>query len=128
MMRRIGPADEPAKGLGLYLMDSSSAAAEQVTLIAAGGFVVHAFPTGQRNIIGNPILPVVKITTNPRTMHTMSEHIDVDVPGSLTRELTMDQAGDKLIDMIIKTSNGRMTAAEALGHKEFVMTKLYRSA
>ncbi len=124
----LGPAEEPAKGPGLYFMDSSSAAAECVTLMAAGGFVVHAFPTGQGNIIGNPILPVVKITANPRTMRTMSEHIDVDVTGILTRELTMDQAGDKLIDMIFKTSNGRMTAAEALGHKEFVMTKLYRSA
>ena len=124
----LGPAEEPSKGPGLYFMDSSSAAAECVTLMAAGGFVVHAFPTGQGNIIGNPILPVVKITANPRTMRTMSEHIDVDVTGILTRELTMDQAGDKLIDMIVKTSNGRMTAAEALGHKEFVMTKLYRSA
>jgi len=124
----LGPAEEPAKGPGLYFMDSSSAAAECVTLMAAGGFVVHAFPTGQGNIIGNPILPVVSITANPRTMRTMSEHIDVDVPGILPRELTMDQAGDKLIEMIIKTSNGRMTAAEALGHKEFVMTKLYRSA
>ncbi len=124
----LGPAEEPTKGPGLYFMDSSSAAAECVTLMAAGGFVVHAFPTGQGNIIGNPILPVVKITANPRTMRTMSEHIDVDVTGILTRELTMDQAGDKLIDMIVKTSNGRMTAAEALGHKEFVMTKLYRSA
>lgn len=124
----LGPAEEPAKGPGLYFMDSSSAAAECVTLMAAGGFVVHAFPTGQGNIIGNPILPVVKITANPRTMRTMSEHIDVDVTGILTRELTLDQAGDKLIEMIIKTSNGRMTAAEALGHKEFVMTKLYRSA
>ena len=124
----LGPAEEPSKGPGLYFMDSSSAAAECVTLMAAGGFVVHAFPTGQGNIIGNPILPVVKITANPRTMRTMSEHIDVDVTGILTRELTMDQAGDKLIDMIVKTSNGRMTAAEALGHKEFVMTKLYHSA
>lgn len=124
----LGPAEEPAKGPGLYFMDSSSAAAECVTLMAAAGFVVHAFPTGQGNIIGNPILPVIKITANPRTMRTMSEHIDVDVTGILTRELTMDQAGDKLIDMVISTSNGRMTAAEALGHKEFVMTKLYRSA
>lgn len=124
----LGPAEEPAKGPGLYFMDSSSAAAECVTLMAAAGFVVHAFPTGQGNIIGNPILPVIKITANPRTMRTMSEHIDVDVTGILTRELTMDQAGDKLIGMIAKTANGRMTAAEALGHKEFVMTKLYRSA
>jgi (2R)-sulfolactate sulfo-lyase subunit beta len=124
----LGPAEEPAKGPGLYFMDSSSAAAECVTLMAAAGFVVHAFPTGQGNIIGNPILPVIKLTANPRTMRTMSEHIDVDVTGILTRELTISQAGDKLIDMVIKTSNGRMTAAEALGHKEFVMTKLYRSA
>ena len=58
----------------------------------------------------------------------MSEHIDVDVSGILTRELTMDQAGDKLIDMVLRTANGRYTAAEALGHREFVMTKLYRSA
>mgnify|MGYP003346608923 CR=1 FL=1 len=37
-------------------------------------------------------------------------------------------AGDALIDMIIRTANGRLTAAEALGHREFVMTKLYQSA
>ncbi len=124
----LGPAEEPAKGPGLYFMDSSSAAAECVTLMAAAGFVVHAFPTGQGNIIGNPILPVIKLTANPRTLRTMSEHIDVDVTGILTRALTLDQAGDKLIDMIVKTANGRLTAAEVLGHKEFVMTKLYRSA
>ena len=38
------------------------------------------------------------------------------------------QAGDALIDMIVRTANGRLTAAEALGHREYVMTKLYRSA
>jgi (2R)-sulfolactate sulfo-lyase subunit beta len=124
----LGPAEAPAKGPGLYFMDSSSAAAECVTLMAAAGFVVHAFPTGQGNIIGNPILPVIKLTANPRTLRTMSEHIDVDVTGILTRALTLDQAGDKLIDMIVKTANGRLTAAEVLGHREFVMTKLYRSA
>jgi (2R)-sulfolactate sulfo-lyase subunit beta len=42
--------------------------------------------------------------------------------------MTLDTAGDALIDMIVRTSNGRLTAAEALGHREFVMTKLYRSA
>ena len=42
--------------------------------------------------------------------------------------MTLDDAGDALIDMIIHTANGRLTAAEALGHKEYVMTKLYRSA
>ena len=113
---------------GLWFMDSSSAAAEMVTLCAAAGFVLHFFPTGQGNVIGNPILPVIKICANPRTVRTMSEHIDVDTSGLLQREITMDQAGDKLLDMMFRTANGRLTAAEALGHREFVLTRLYESA
>ncbi len=124
----LGPAEAPAKGPGMYFMDSSSAAAECVTLMAAAGYAVHAFPTGQGNVIGHPIVPVIKLTANPRTVRTMSEHIDLDVSGMLRRELTLSQSGDALIDMIIRTANGRVTAAEALGHREFVMTKLYRSA
>ena len=96
--------------------------------MGAAGYVVHTFPTGQGNIVGNPIVPVIKISANPRTVRTMSEHIDVDVTGILKREQTLDQAGDALIEMIRRTANGRNTAAEALGHREFVMTKLYRSA
>ena len=124
----LEPAEAPKSGPGLYFMDSSSAAAECVTLMAAGGYVIHTFPTGQGNVIGNPIVPVIKITANPRTIRTMSEHVDLDVSGILRREMTIDQAGDALIDMIGRTANGRSTAAEALGHREFSMTKLYRSA
>ncbi|MCY4231444.1 MAG: UxaA family hydrolase [Alphaproteobacteria bacterium] len=113
---------------GLWFMDSSSAAAEMVTLCAAAGFVVHFFPTGQGNIIGNPILPNIKICANPRTVRTMSEHVDVDVSGLLRREMTPDEAGDALLEMMIRTANGRLTAAEALGHREFVLTRLYESA
>ncbi|MGU9950787.1 MAG: UxaA family hydrolase [Gammaproteobacteria bacterium WSBS_2016_MAG_OTU1] len=124
----LGPAESPAKGAGLYFMDTSSAAAECVTLMAAAGFVAHTFPTGQGNVVGNPIVPVIKISANPRTIRTMSEHIDVDVSAVLRREMTLSAAGDALIDMIVQTANGRLTSAEALGHREFVMTKLYRSA
>ena len=124
----LEPAEAPAAGAGLYYMDTSSAAAECVTLMAAGGYVVHTFPTGQGNVIGNPIVPVIKISGNPKTLRTMAEHIDVDVTGILRRDQTLDTAGDVLIDMIIRTANGRLTAAEALGHREFSLTKLYRSA
>ncbi|MCY4150721.1 MAG: UxaA family hydrolase [Aestuariivita sp.] len=124
----LAPAAPPQSGAGLYFMDSSSAAAECVTLMAAGGAVIHTFPTGQGNVVGNPIVPVIKISANPRTIRTMGEHIDVDVSGILRREQTIDQAGDVLIEMIKRTANGRFTAAEALGHREFSMTKLYRSA
>ena len=119
---------EAPTGSGLWFMDSSSAAAEMVTLCAAAGYVVHFFPTGQGNVIGNPILPVIKLSANPRTLRTMSEHIDLDVTHLLRREMDMDQAGDALLGMMVRTANGRHTAAEALGHREFVMTRLYESA
>src|SRR5688500_5132713 len=124
----LQPAEAPAKGPGLYFMDTSSAAAEAVTLWAASGAVIHLFPTGQGNVIGNPIEPVIKISGNPKTVASMKEHIDHDVSAILRGEKTLDQAGDELIEIITRTANGRLTCAEALGHREFVMTKLYRSA
>lgn len=125
----IGTLDKAVTptGPGLWFMDSSSAAAEMITL-AAAGYVVHFFPTGQGNIIGNPIVPVIKLSANPRTIRTMSEHMDVDVSGILRREMNLDQAGDKLLDMMFQTIAGRMTAAEALKQNQFVMTRLYESA
>jgi len=123
----LDKAEAPA-GPGLWFMDSSSAGAEMVTLVAAAGFAVHFFPTGQGNVIGHPILPVIKICANPRTVRTMSEHIDVDVTRLLRREMNLDQAGDLLLDMMFKTANGRLTSAEVLGHREFVLTRLYESA
>jgi (2R)-sulfolactate sulfo-lyase subunit beta len=123
----LDKAESPT-GPGLWFMDSSSAAAEMVTLAAAGGFAVHLFPTGQGNIIGNPILPVIKLTANPKTVKGMTEHIDVDVSGLLQNEYTLDKAGDMLLEMMIRTANGRNTAAEVLGHREFVLTRLYESA
>lgn len=120
-------AEAPA-GPGLHFMDSSSAAAEFITLMGAAGAVLHLFNTGQGNIVGNPIIPVVKTTANPNTVIHMAEHIDVDVAGLLTRELDLDTAADKVIDCLVATARGRFTAAEALGQKEFVLTRLYPSA
>jgi len=113
---------------GLHFMDTSSAAAESVTLFAAGGAALHLFTTGQGNIIGNPIVPVVKSSANPNTVSTMSEHIDLDVSPVITEGMTLDWAADATEDIVVRTASGRMTAAEALGHREFVLTRLHRTA
>ena len=123
----LEPAVAPEQK-GLNFVDSSSAAAEFITLMGAAGAALHLFPTGQGNVVGNPIVPVIKITANPLTVRTMSEHIDVDVSGLLWREYNVREAGDHLMTVIDRTINGRLTCAEALGHREFVLTKLYRSA
>ena len=123
----LRPAQAPT-GPGLWFMDTSSAAAEAVTLWCASGAVVHLFPTGQGNLCGHPVLPVIKLSANPKTCRRMSEHIDLDVSAILTGEMTLDQAGDKLLDMVVRTADGRLTAAEVMGHREFVLTRLYPSA
>ncbi len=123
----LDQAEEPT-GPGLWFMDSSSAAAEMVTLCAASGAALHLFTTGQGNIIGNPILPVIKMSANPLTVETMSEHIDVDLTGLLTFEYNLDGAADRTMEIMAHTINGRLTSAETLRHDEFVITKLYRSA
>lgn len=123
----LDQAEEP-KGPGLYFMDSSSAAAEMVTLCCAAGATLHLFTTGQGNIIGNPILPVLKMSANPLTVETMSEHIDVDLTGLLSFDYNLDGAADRTMEKMAHTINGRLTSAETLRHDEFVLTKLYRSA
>jgi len=124
----LDQAEAPAGPAGLYFMDSSSAAAEMVTLCCAGGAVLHLFTTGQGNIVGNPVLPTIKITANPLTAETMSEHIDVDVSGMLRFEFNLDGAADRTMEVMARTVNGRLTCAETLRHDDFVITKLYRSA
>ena len=123
----LKPAEAPT-GPGLWFMDTSSAAGEAVTLWAAAGFVCHFFPTGQGNIIGNPIEPLIKLSANPLTVETMSEHIDYDCSAILRGEMTLDESGENLLDMMTRTCNGRLTAQEILGHEEFILTKLYRSS
>jgi (2R)-sulfolactate sulfo-lyase subunit beta len=125
----LKPAQEPPRDKqGLYFMDTSSAAAECVTLMAAAGAVIHLFPTGQGNVIGNPIIPVLKLTANIKTAHSMKEHMDLDVSGLLRYEYDLTKAGDMMMDVIERTVNGRLCTAEVMGHREYTFTKLYISA
>ncbi|HXX38504.1 MAG TPA: UxaA family hydrolase [bacterium] len=123
----LAPAEAPTQR-GLNFMDSSSAAAEFITLMCAAGAVVHLFPTGQGNIVGHPVEPVIKLTGNPKTAASMAEHIDLDVSRLLKREMNLREAGDRLMEVLSRTINGRFTCAESLGHREFVLTRLYQSA
>jgi len=123
----LKPAVAPTKK-GLNFMDSSSAAAECITLMAAGGAVLQFFPNGQGKIVRNPIEPVIKLTGNPKTAKFMKEHVDLDVSDLLSYEINLHQAADQLEEIMVRTANGRLTAAESLGHREFVLTKLYPSA
>jgi (2R)-sulfolactate sulfo-lyase subunit beta len=71
---------------------------------------------------------VLKLTANPRTAQTMPEHIDLDVSRIITDDMTLDEAADLTTDLVARTASGQWAAAEILGHKEFVLTRLHRTA
>jgi altronate dehydratase large subunit len=104
---------------GLYFMDSPSAASEVVTGLSAAGAQMILFSTGTCNPVGNPISPVLKITSNPRTVARMKEHLDVDISDVLSGNTSMRTAGDRIVDAIVSVANGRLTTAEVVGHTEF---------
>jgi (2R)-sulfolactate sulfo-lyase subunit beta len=124
----LRPAEPVGPGEGLVFMDSSSAAAEMITLAVAGGSVLHFFTTGQGNVVGHPLVPVIKISPNPKTCETMAEHVDVPLPDLLVGEIGLDEAASRILDIFERAVRGKLTAAELLGHKEFVLTRLYPSA
>ncbi len=120
--------DKKKEGGRLCFVNTSSAAAEAVTLFAAKGSVIHLFTTGQGNIVGHPIIPVIKITANPKTAKSMSEHIDVDVSDLLSLKISLEEAGERIFNYMLRVINGRLTSAEVLQHDEFSPIKLYISA
>lgn len=119
---------DEVKKRGLNFVNTSSAAAEALTLFNAKGSVLHFFTTGQGNVVGHPTMPVIKITANPKTASLMSEHIDVDLSALLSLEVTLEEAGNAILDEARRVLNGKMTASEVLKHVEFAPTKLYESA
>ncbi|SFH02843.1 (2R)-sulfolactate sulfo-lyase subunit beta [Desulfotomaculum arcticum] len=120
----LDTCEAPAKP-GLHFMNTSSAAADLVTAMAAAGAAMTVFITGKGNNVGNPITPVVKICANPKICSLVPENIDVNVSGIISREITLEQAADKIMECIIKTSRGRFTATEVLKHDEFALTRLF---
>lgn len=71
-------------------------------------------PAGQGSVIGNPILPVIKLCANPRTVKLISERVDVDVSELLRKEMTPHQAEDTSLECVLRISDGRLIAADVL--------------
>jgi hypothetical protein len=102
----LRPAEPVGPGEGLVFMDSSSAAAEMITLAVAGGSVLHFFTTGQGNVVGHPLVPVIKISPNPKTCETMAEHVDVPLPDLLVGEIGLDEAASSLARGLPRAAQG----------------------
>lgn len=100
---------------GLVLMDTPCYDMLSVTAKAAGGCQLIVFTTGRGNAIGNPVVPVMKVTANGETFRRMNDNIDLDMSGVLTENISLDEMADRTLRQIADTLSGRLTSAEVLG-------------
>lgn len=92
-------------------------------LISCGAQII-LFVTGRGSVIGSPVAPLLKITGNNETFARLGEDMDFCVGDILAGTLTLDQAADRLTQLVIETASGAPTKPEGLGHREyFIMYK-----
>jgi len=108
---------------GLSFMDTPGNDLASVTGMAAAGSQIVVFTTGRGNPLGNAIAPVIKITGNSYTYGRMGEDIDIDASTIISGAETVAQVGAHIYDFLIRVASGERTAAEVLGHAEFMLLR-----
>lgn len=109
---------------GLLLMNTPGYDPVSVTGVVGGGANVFCFTTGRGTGIGNPIVPVIKIATNPYIFEQMNDNMDINAGTILTNEETIERVGERIFSKILAVASGEQTKAEILGHRELVIWKV----
>ncbi|THE11604.1 hydrolase [Bacillus timonensis] len=123
LMEVIAYSEKPTEK-GFIFMDTPGYDVESVAGLAAGGAQIVLFSTGKGSPTGSPIVPVIKIGTNPRLYEIMEEHIDVNAGKIIEGINTIDEIGEEIYELIMKTANGALTAAERHKNQEFAIWRL----
>jgi altronate hydrolase len=115
---------EPIAMPGLNLLCTPGNDVEATTGMAGSGATVILFTTGLGTPTGNPICPVVKISTNTALQRRMPDVIDFDSGPVVDGQQTIEQNGEALLDYVIRLASGEtITKAEHLGQDDFIPWK-----
>ncbi len=109
---------EIIKGKGLIVMDTPSGAIDSLTGLAAGGATLSLFSTGVGHPIGHPIMPTIKITSNPKAEIDFADNIDVSVTSVALGLKDLEEATGELLQEVLKVSSGKFVKAEVLKQVE----------
>jgi altronate hydrolase len=115
---------EYANGAGLNLLCTPGSDVEAVTAQVGAGANIVLFTTGLGTPTGNPIAPVIKISTNTQLAQRMSDAIDIDTGAIIAGEESVEEAGERILEFIVKVASGEVkTKAELLGQDDFIPWK-----
>src|SRR5438046_4966762 len=109
---------------GLNLQCTPGNDVECVTAQVGAGANVVLFTTGLGTPTGNPIVPVLKISTNSNLARRMPDIIDIDCGGIISGETTIEEMGEAILDRVIQVTGGETrTKAELLSQDDFITWK-----
>jgi altronate hydrolase len=115
---------EYASGSGLHLQCTPGNDVECVTAQVGAGATVVLFTTGLGTPTGNPVAPVLKISTNSELAERMQDIIDIDAGSVVSGEKTIEQMGETILELVVRVASGEVrTRAESLGQDDFIPWK-----
>jgi altronate dehydratase large subunit len=107
-------AVRPRTDAGVYIMYTPGHGGESISGIAAGGSQLLVFTTGGGHSIAHPVMPTIKITANPASWKAMQDTVDLDLTGTLRGTMTLDEAGEAVLDEVLAVASGKLTKCEIL--------------
>jgi altronate hydrolase len=115
---------EYIKESGLNLLCTPGNDVESTTAMAASGTNIILFTTGLGTPTGNPVVPVVKLSSNTKLANKMPDIIDIDCGGVIEGSRTIEQMGEEILDLVIEVASGNIKAkAVELNQDDFIPWK-----
>jgi altronate hydrolase len=109
---------------GLNLQCTPGNDVECVTAQVGAGANVVLFTTGLGTPTGNPIAPVLKISTNSDLARRMQDIIDLDTGSIISGDKTIEEMGETTLELVLQVASGQVrTKAESLGQNDFIPWK-----
>lgn len=108
---------------GLNLLCTPGNDVESTTGLAGSGCNVILFTTGLGTPTGNPVTPVVKVSSNTKLFNKMNDIIDFNTGTVIEGTKTIEEAGEELLDFVIEVANGKQTKARQLRQDDFIPWK-----
>ncbi len=100
------------EGYGLSIMDSPGKEDEFLTGVSAAGANVVVFTSGGGAPQGTPLVPVIKVASNPQMVQRMREHVDVDASPIVKGTKSINDVSKLIVDRILRVASGKEVAAE----------------
>jgi altronate hydrolase len=115
---------EKVRKPGLNLLCTPGSDVESTTAEVGAGANIVLFTTGLGTPTGNPVAPVVKISSNTKLYQRMSDIIDINTGTIIEGEETIQQAGERILEYVIGVSSGETEcAAVRHGQNDFIPWK-----